>query len=101
MSNTTPMWFGSDERAVHCQAVASIPAWKRFLLCLLSYSTWSLARALGKSAVHVLYSGKDDEMFDRLVRLSDTQWSKVFNLPDRSTLLTRDEDFDKNRDSTY
>ena len=82
MSNTSPSWFGSDEREVHCSLVTLIPAWKRFILCYLSYTTWQRARALGKAAVFCLHNGEPDaEMFDRLVFLSDIEWCKIYNLP--------------------
>ena len=83
MSNTRN-WFGSDERSVHCKAVSDIPFWRRFLLALLSYRTWRNAVALGRAAVFVGYTNENADMFDRLVSLSDTEWSKVFNLPDRA-----------------
>jgi hypothetical protein len=101
MNATSPAWFGSDTRKLHCDDIAAVASWKRFFICLKSYRAWSLATVLDKAALHFLKVEDDFESFDRTLRLADTQWAKVYNIPNRSRLLTRDEDFDSQRGSTY
>jgi len=76
-------WFGSSGREKHCKTIDAIPAWKRFLLCWLSYRKWKLARACDHAAIHALKRLDDYALFDRLLRVSDAQWAEIFNLPNK------------------
>lgn len=76
MKNTP--WFGSAARKDFVKNSENIPAWKRFFLCFINYSTWSKARAYSTVASDLIMSG--DPHGDEFVLRSDKLWAKVFDL---------------------
>ncbi len=79
-SGSTTSWFGSDARMNHCASIEAIPAIKRFVLCWLNYRKWKQARALDNSAIYALKALDDGDLFDKLLRISDSIWADIYEL---------------------
>lgn len=73
-------WFNSDERTKYCDSIAQIPVWRRFFLCLLSFRTWKTARCLTHSALYALRVLGDDDLFNRLLIMSDRLWADIYGV---------------------
>lgn len=73
-------WFGSKQRDIYMNTLRKIPKWKRLLLCFLSRKDYVLARSAAKVSLQAVLV--DDDLFYKLVRISDEYYAKIYGLED-------------------